>query len=297
MNKIRKPAVSVLVSLLYILFCATIIPTANVRETVTIDFKDVESTVIQKIKQYGDSNLLVVLDIDNTILTSTVDLGGDIWYQWQNGELNIKPSEDQKVKCLYNDAIGLLYELGTMELTDVQIPEYIQEWQQQGATVFALTSRDPRTRTATERELIKNGIDFSKTALRPLGKDIPVYRYNLKREMSYMKGIMMTSGMNKGVMLNHLLDTTGRSFKAIVFVDDSKKNIEAVKNQFMNDNNIDLTLIRYDKIIEERKRVNGGVVLTQEQTEKMSADWKELNFTLNKIFPGRNKNGGCVSPY
>lgn len=293
MIKFYLPILSLFISLSV---CAANVNSSitGTKDTVTTDFRVADLIVSQKLLQYGAPGLLVVLDIDNTLLTSTVDLGGDIWYSWQRGELEIKPTENQKVKCLFNDAIGLLYELGTMQLTDENIPDYIHGWQKSGITLFALTSRDPRSRTATERELLNYKIDFSVTGLRRAGEPLAVYRDSVPREMSYMKGIMMTAGMNKGEMLKYILEKTGRSFRAIVFVDDSKKNVEAVKKSFSNVPEMDLTNIQYEKIVAERKKSNGGPVLTQDQVNKMANDWKELNMTLNKIFPGRVKRE-CVS--
>ena len=254
-------------------------------------YTDVKQLISEKVYKYGASEVLVVLDIDNTILTSDVDLGSDIWYQWQRGKLEVKPTENQKVSCLFEDAIGLLYELGTMHLTDTNLPTFINEWQSQNISLFALTSRSPRYRTATERELKKQGIDLTKTAIRPINDSLPVYRYNLKREMSYMKGVMMTSGMNKGEMLAHMLAKTDRSFSAVVFVDDSEKNVQALLNEFKL-KPIDFTIFHYTKIEEERIEKFGSV-LSQEQANKMDADWKALNTTLNEIFP--NRTGSCVS--
>ncbi len=255
-------------------------------------YTDVKQLISEKVYKYGASEVLVVLDIDNTILTSDVDLGSDIWYQWQRGKLEVKPTENQKVACLFEDAIGLLYELGTMHLTDTNLPTFINEWQSQNISLFALTSRSPRYRTATERELKKQGIDLTKTAIRPINDSLPVYRYNLKREMSYMKGVMMTSGMNKGEMLAHMLAKTDRSFSAVVFVDDSEKNVQALVSAFF-ESSMDFNIYHYTKVENDRKAINGGVILTQEQANSMSNDWDKLNNTLNTIFP--NREGGCVS--
>lgn len=51
----------------------------------TTKFQDVAAKVNQLTKQ-GEKPLIVI-DIDNTLLTSTSDIGGDIWYQWQRGKL------------------------------------------------------------------------------------------------------------------------------------------------------------------------------------------------------------------
>ena len=267
---------------------------AAVKVQATDNFADVDLLVAQKIQQYSNKQVLVVVDIDNTLLTTAGDLGGDIWYQWQRGELDIKPTAQQTVSCLFEDNIALLYELAPMVVTETGVPTYVRDWQQQGLTVFALTSRSPKVRAATERELARAGIDFSQSALSAQGKPVPLLREKLSREMSYMQGVMMTSGMNKGEMLGYLLDNTQRQFDAIIFVDDSEKNVHNLYNYFTAKSNLDMTIFHYTRIENHRKAAHGGV-LTQNQAEKMAEQWQQLSATLQQIFPAR-KQAGCLSP-
>jgi hypothetical protein len=267
----------------------------SLKDTSVVDFKTIDKTVHDKINQYGAENVLVVVDIDNTILTGDTDLGSDIWYQWQNGELDVKPAPDQKLTkdCLYNEAIGLLYELGTMSPTDTSLPDYIRNWQSGGVTLFALTSRSPKYRAATERELKRNGIDLSASELKTIDGSELFLNYSLGRDLSYYNGIMMTTGMNKGEMLSHILGRSGRSFKALIFIDDTRKNIDAVKNKYLNNSNIDMVLFHYTKIISDWLKTNQNVILTPEQAEKMDQDWDELIRMLNTIFPERMTTSEC----
>ncbi len=46
---------------------------------------------------------------------------------------------------------------------------------------------------------------------------------------------MLSSGQDKGVILDFLLDKTQRKFNSIVFVDDSIANINAMKNMLASD--------------------------------------------------------------
>ena len=257
-------------------------------------FVPVAETVSALNEKYGSDQVLIVLDIDNTLLTSSVDLGGDIWYQWQRGKLAIKPRNNQKVKCLFEDAIGLLYELLPMDLTEKNLPTLIADWQLGGNTVFALTSRAPKYRPATERELNNKEIDFSASALAAKDQDAPVYRETLTREMSYMKGIMMTTGMNKGEMLSYILDKTQRQFSALIFVDYSEKNINNVYEEFKDVVQMDRNIYHYTRVEESRRKTNGAV-LTDTQADKMADDWNTLNETLNAIFPKRNMGEACLS--
>lgn len=258
---------------------------AQVSIDTTDQFSDVMAFVEEKLEQYDKSEILIVLDIDNTILTSQTDLGGDIWYQWQDSLLGLKPTTNQQlVKPFLYDVVGILYELGTMQLTDPVVKSYIDNWQKEGITTFALTSRAPNVRAATERELDKRDIHFNKTAIGKLSGDTIL----MFKNVSYMNGIMMTTGLNKGDMLDTILHMTQSSFKEIIFVDDSYDNVENVKNKFEGSENVNVEIFYYTKIKADRIK-KYGEVLTQEQADKMDREWKALNVIINCIFPERLK--------
>ncbi len=251
----------------------------------TDKFDDVASAVTALQKAGKDP--LIVIDIDNTLLTSTSDLGGDIWYQWQRGKLEVKPQEGDKVDCLFQDSIGLLYELVPMKIIEQNVPSTVRSWQDSGLTVMALTSRSPNYRYATQREMARNQYDMTLTALKEKGKDeLPIYIDNPKRALSYIDGIMMTTGMNKGTMLDYILDKTDQTFSDVIFIDDSKKNVVNMEKAFKDDASVDMTIFHYTKVESDRIAANGAV-LTQAQADKMANDWKSLNKVLDKIAPAR----------
>lgn len=266
-----------------------------VTDTTVVDYGIINETVLEKLQQYGAEQVLVVLDIDNTILASDTDLGSDFWYQWQTDKLEIKPRPDQKLdrECLFEEAISLLYELGTMSLTDSLLPKYIQSWQNNGVTVFALTSRNPQCRPATERDLEYYDIDLSLTSLRSAdGQEVP-YHSPADSNLSYENGIFMTTGANKGNKLADIIKRSGRSFKAIIMVDDTWKNIANVKANTSNYGAGELILFYYTKINTERLEQNSNVVFTQEQAESMDEDWDRLIREFNTIFPERINKSIC----
>lgn len=267
------------------------ITSVNIQETKT--FADVEQTIKSKTQEFGPSKVLVVVDIDNTLLTGESDLGSDIWYQWQRGNLAVKPNSDQLVQCLFEDSINLLYELSPMKLTEATLPKMVATWQDQGLTVFALTSRSPRSRSATERELMRAGIDLSKHPLNLAGQVPLILREFIPREMSYMQGIMMTSGMNKGVMLNYILEKMQRKFDVIIFVDDSQNNIDNLYAEFKNVSNLDMTLFHYTQVEDQRLEENGQI-LSQSQADTMAQQWNALNQLLNSIYPSRQSDS-CLN--
>jgi hypothetical protein len=268
--------------------------TKSIVKIETNSFADVVSVTTSLTRQYGADKVLIVLDIDNTILTSITDLGSDVWYQWQTDKLDVKPTSSQKVSCLFEDSIGLLYELSPMTLAEENLNQTISNWQILGHTVMALTSRAPKYRAATERELTRNQVYLASSALLPVGQDTMMFREIKGREISYMQGVMMTSGMNKGEMLQYLLDKAHREFAAIVFVDDSQKNIDNIYEAYENSKNVDMRIFHYTRIEDEREK-QFGQVLTQGQADTMAEQWKLLNSTLQQLFPARNVAQGCLT--
>ncbi|MEC9260634.1 MAG: DUF2608 domain-containing protein [Pseudomonadota bacterium] len=275
--------------------CSSMPPTIDSEVIVAeADTFDVIAPVVANLNnQYGAENVLIVADIDNTLLTSATDLGGDIWYQWQRGKLAVKPTPEQQVSCLFEDTISLLYELAPMNLTEPMVPALLNNWQEAGNTLLLLTSRAPKNRPATERELLRHGIDISQAALTPVDNANPVYRQKLEREMSYSRGLMMTTGMNKGIMLEWILNTTERQFDAIVFVDDSHTNIENMDNAWQQ-HNTDMRIFHYTHVEAERIKLQGQI-LTEVQAERMANDYARLMATINAVFPDRSNNGQCLN--
>src|SRR5262249_38873353 len=57
----------------------------------------------------GTTRTLLVLDIDDTLLTSPVFYGSDAWYEWQR---SLPAGDNRAVPCLF-DVIAINTELGT----------------------------------------------------------------------------------------------------------------------------------------------------------------------------------------
>ncbi len=268
---------------------------AHVSVTETNRYDDVKAVLKKVDQQFGTNNVLAVFDIDNTLLTTgESDLGGDIWYQWQRGKLPIKPTAHQKVSCLFNSAIPMLYQLLPMKPTEPDAQSLVQYLANHNQTMLALSARGPENFSSTERELHRNRFDFSQNALAPEGSaEPPIYHKTFnKRETIYMDGVALTSGAHKGKYLSYLLDQTGRTFKSIVFVDDGQHNIDAMKETFSAPefSAVDVRLIHYTKVADDRIKKN-GTVLTKKQADEMASEWEQLNATLDAIYPERTE--GC----
>ena len=82
--------------------------TAGVKESYsTADFSRVVDKSKELVEKYSKENVLVVVDIDNTLLAMNQDLGSDQWYNWQNGLLENDPSSPDLVAADFKGLLGV----------------------------------------------------------------------------------------------------------------------------------------------------------------------------------------------
>jgi hypothetical protein len=218
----------------------------------TKDFADAAAAVNCYVEKFGAEHVLLVLDIDNTVMSMDSDLGSDHWFEWQNYLLTNEPNSPHLVAKTFPgllDAQAILYERGHMHPTQPEEPALIAALQKEGVAAILLTSRGPEFRPATERELKRCGYDFARASL-PV-HDVPEkdylaydpanpaksglskeelvkYKLSTPRPVNYGNGIFMTAGQHKGMMLLTLLKNSKRDIKAIVYVDDNVRHVGAV---------------------------------------------------------------------
>lgn len=207
--------------------------------------KEVSEKIQQAAKEgHSPKRTLVVFDIDNTVLAQEDYLGSDQWFTWKSDQIR------KTDPTLFTDLLnwqGVLFDRGLMRLTEKNTKRLIQVLQKK-YPVIALTSRSPGYREATERELIRNGINFSKTSF---GRSTPgkIIPKGQKRLVSYETGVFMTSGLHKGEMLNYLIRKSFKGqnpFTQIIFIDDHLKNTSRVYETFSK-LGIEILSLRYGK--------------------------------------------------
>ena len=199
----------------------------------TSNLADVTMDVINLTQQTGKENLLVVFDIDNTLLAMEQGLGADQWYEWQKELSQHDRCSDQNVGDRFA-VQGALYFISAMRRTQEDGAAQVSAIQDLGVTVIALTSRGPDYQLQTFRELRRNGFNFSHFAFGPAGGySQPFVPVENGRLSLYQDGVFLTAGQHKGKMLYSLLEKTEtRMPGVIVIVDDNWKNLEAVTETF-----------------------------------------------------------------
>jgi hypothetical protein len=240
----------------------------------TSDLADVTADTMKLIEVAGKEGLLVVFDIDNTLLAMEQGLGSDQWYDWQKHLSESDQCNPSNVGERFA-VQGALYFVSAMRLTQEDGAKQVKTIQDQGVPVIALTSRGMDYRLQTFRELRRNGLGFSYSAIGPEGgiaePFVPVADGRLSL---YEDGVFLTAGQHKGQMLYSLLQKTVTPLpRVIVMIDDKQKNLDAVKETF-SALNIPVHAWRYTGEDKNVKAFN---------TEQADTQWNALEDALRQI--------------
>lgn len=269
---------------------------------VTDSFDEVSRRVMVLAGEYGPHEVLLVCDIDNTLLAMNQDLGAVAWFDDQYRLLKESPHSDELVARDLESLLrvqGMLFTLSRMHPPEKIMPQRIAALHEKGIYTLCLTSRGPAFRNATEESLRQCRFDFARgepvVVDRFRGERLPYdpkdvaasgisrdearrFRLTEPKPASYDKGIFMVSGQNKGGMLLILLAHCPRRFSAIVFVDDTDQHVKDVFSALAG-RGIEIVAYRYsreDRAVEEFHKSG---------RKKAHRQWKRLQRTLEEVFP------------
>jgi hypothetical protein len=219
----------------------------------TKDFTDIESVTSQLTQSVDPQDLLVVFDIDNTLLRLERDLGSEQWFLWQRNLLEKGTQALPLVATTIDDLLTIqtwIYNVIPTTLATPQQGPWIRGLRARGASVITLTSRVLSTHDASLRELNRHQLNLSTaTDLALPFEGIPYIPYSLEnpswsgltptdlvnfklsqpKQVLFDRGLFLTQGQHKGAMLKTLLSRMQRKFKAIIFIDDRSGHIEAMR--------------------------------------------------------------------
>lgn len=191
----------------------------------------------------GTRRTLLVLDIDDTLLTSQGFFGSDKWYEWQK---HLPASDPAKVPCLF-DVISLNYEAATQQPTQPDGPALINALP---GDKLMLTSRNLLYRGGTLRTLNDAGYALPT----PLAGQTEGRSWRWRKapnaretEVGYDQGIFMTAGQDKGLILLNLFGRLQLRYDRVVLVDDGDANIKNMQAA-LRDAGIDYHGLHYTRV-------------------------------------------------
>jgi phosphoserine phosphatase len=171
---------------------------------------------------------LVVFDLDNTLIQPAQSLGGDAWFHYTFKTLvdNGMPTEDalKKTITLWQQVNVVTKVLPVQTNT----PLFIHQLQEANVRIIALTSRSADFAIETEKQLAQVRIDFSRNSVGELGD------LRISPGVRYRRGVISSSGQDKGSVLVQFLHHYNYSPSKIVFVDDQLRNVQSVDKALAN---------------------------------------------------------------
>jgi len=229
-------------------------------------------------QEFGVDKVLVVLDLDNTLLAMEQDLGSDQWYYWQK-DLQLADRCDPRLVTDRLATQGALLYASAMRPTQDNASTVIQALQSQGFKTIILTSRGPDFSAMTFRELRRNGLDFRASAIGRIGEPALAFTPpNAARKTHYESGVYLTAGQHKGEMLLALLDRTATPIpRVIVMADDKQENLQHVLDAFTGTSS-SVQAFRYSR---------EDAVVAAFDGEQTVADWKKAEpalLALQEVF-------------
>ena len=247
-------------------------PTSQTHESQVTDIKDL-SQITTVLAANGARRTLLVLDIDDTLLTSQGFFGSDKWYEWQK---HLPAADPAKVPCLF-DVISLNYEVGTQQPTQADGPALINALP---GDKLMLTSRNLLYRGGTLRTLNDAGYALPT----PLAGQTEGRSWRWRKapearesEVGYDQGIFMTAGQDKGLILLDLLGRLQLRYDRVILVDDGEANIKNMQAA-LKDAGIDYHGLHYTRVDKS--------VSAAEATAGLQA-WQTWQTLLTTTYPKR----------
>lgn len=185
----------------------------------------IESRDIRDLVKYSDKETLVILDLNNVLMTTPQLLGSE---QWATYEINRQMQEKKLSKDeVLNTFVPTWHKILMMskavpiEQTTVGV---IRRLQKSGIPLMGLTRRDVEMAYPTHQHLRSIDIDLARKTV--YHTDIALPGAHAK----FIEGILFVGLRNeKGPLLLQFLDLIGYTPKKVVFIDDTLKNIESVE--------------------------------------------------------------------
>jgi hypothetical protein len=189
--------------------------------------KILETARFHEVAHHITRETLIVMDIDDTIIVPAQMVGSDEWFylRWKKHETDGMSKSVALEKALAEwESIRHVTKMKTVEK---ETPAFIKELQKKGHKLMGLTSQGLGLATRTVLQLKENSVDLSVTA--PTLDD---YYVNLSgHSVLFRKGILFTSGQNKGEAFFKFCDSLGLKLKKIVYIDDKESQLAALEKE------------------------------------------------------------------
>lgn len=243
-----------------------------------------ENSIILETDQFSDGlqfcknpkNTLVLLDLDNTVLSYRHTLGTD---QWVDFDYNEFIKSDASVSDAWAGVLKYYFEFvpnihpDDVYAVELETPQHIRDLQGKGFKVLALTSRGDILQNETVTQLEQFDIDFNQGSFKDKQK-----KFSFGTESVLYNGMILAGGKDKGKCLLEVLDIK-KLPQTIIMYDDKLSNLQKVRSAIETLNNQELEKnpdfkliqfigIRYSRLDHKIQNVDKNIVELQKSYYK-----------------------------
>ncbi len=220
---------------------------------------DTESLLLTK------PNTLIVLDIDDTIYESAMQLGTPTWFYGMIRHLREQGIKRERVSTVLSDIDFKIQPHMRVNVIENELVDAIASWQKRAKRVVALTSRPDFLASATQNQLSSVGIQFHD----PIFPCIEA-RWN-KGHGAFINGVLHVNELRKSSVLEHFIDALekcGGEVNAIAHADDQKKYVREIE-ELAQKRKLDFLGIIYGRAIHKREF---DIHKANQELEQLEAD-------------------------
>ncbi len=174
-------------------------------------------------------NTLVLIDLDETLITSSLLLGTPACWQYFKDYANQKKIPIDQNLIFPLPIIHQICQRVPIQVIEKEAAAFITSLQQKGITVWGLTARyysapwDPKFALLTQQQLNTWGIDFNKSPL-----VAPSLSTNQNFPTNYANGIIFTNHQLKGPILIDFLKKINFYPKKVIVIDDQENQLHSI---------------------------------------------------------------------
>lgn len=217
--------------------------------------------------------MLVVFDIDNTLIEPVQELGSNQWFENRIKEyVSYGHNKGEALEKALREWTAI-QSITLVKLVEPGIDAIVKDLQEQGYTVMGLTTRGLGLSTRTVEQLQTVGIDLSVTA--PSHEE--VFFMN-ERGVLFRGGALFTAATHKGEALRKFLEASNYEPTSIMFVNDKYSHLVPVE-EYCTKDDIPYVGLRYgftdEKVKNHRKQIaeiqfyHFGHILSDDAAERI----------------------------
>lgn len=197
----------------------------------------IQTNKIDEVLKHIHSDTWVFFDIDDTLLTSKVQLGHPEYYLLKYLELKKQGYDDESAQEICGLHWHKIQDKYPVRFLEAETFEVVRQTQQIVAHTIGLTARGPQTNHVTHKQLKSLGVDFSISSPKEIIVDLPIR--NL-----YEQGIWFVEANGKGSSVRKWLTGLENHPTKIVFIDDLSHNLQGMEQE-LSDLEIEYVGIHY----------------------------------------------------